>query len=286
MVTEVEIRGKIEAKPITLQELGEIAGLPIVVSPWWGSRRRRVVEARILIRIEGSHVEALEPLEDVPKRVRWIWECPAQEGNQKKRPEIHDGKIHLWEGPCGYQGHTHAQTIKILDIRARAMLISLGLTGIPDTHFLLGMDEGHPFATQVIRKPQTVKEAFDWLMPNMVKRAIDQGLCVKRQGDWFFIPTNKEPRLDSDGQRFFPAGTPMKANTPYRRAPLIYNCAQTRHRGSLVVYQSVLGLPCVAPFVKENVRAPNHNTLRLRGWHIGVRRRSHPWSNTGPRQDD
>lgn len=265
MVTTLEIKEEIQAHPITLEELGEMVGVPIKVRPWWGSVRRR----------------------SVAQKVHLTWECPADGQTRKKRPEVQNGSIILWEGKCGYNWggrgsndrHTHAQTIKVKSVAHQAMLVSIWVSeGVP-AQFLLGVDGGTPFVTQVTRRPQTVAEALEWLKPKKVKEAIAQGLDVKRQGDWFFIPTPKEPRRHKNGINV-PRSTPaLKTNALYRGAALVYNCAQTRHHAGLVIYQSVLGLPCVAPFVKGNVKAPDHKPLFLQTWHLGVRNRSHPWRN-------
>ena len=262
MVTEVETREKVQAPRITLEEFGRMIGLPIRVKPWWGSVRHR------------------HNLQGGPG----YWDCPGRPtGTRKKIPEVQNGVIVLWEGLCGYPGHSHAQVIGIRSVAQQTMLITLQASG-PISQFLLGMDSGHPYVIQVLRRVETVKQALDWLMPNMVRTAIAQGLHVKRQGDWFFIPVNREPRLHKCGIDVPRSNPALKANTLYRGAALVYNCVQTRHRGGLVVYRSVLGLPCLAPFVRGNVRAPDHETLHLRGWHIAVRNRSHPWRNADQRR--
>lgn len=255
--TTLATEERVKSRPITLQEIGEMTGVPIVVRSWWGSLRRRWAG-------------------------KLRWECPAQGGAQKTRPEIRDGKIWLWEGKCGYPGHTHAQTIKVLDIRPRAMLIVIHLGGAADAHFLLSMDGNFPFFVQVIRRNKTVKEAFDWLVPKLVKEAIEQGLDVKRQGDWFFIPTDKKLKeCQSSNKNFVSAFVrDLRLNTFYRNAPLVYSYRATRHHGELVIYKSLLGAPHAVPFVKGKVTAPDHDTLILPGWHIAMRNRSHPWRNT------
>ena len=61
-------------------------------------------------------------------------------------------------------------------------------------HFLVGQDSsvgGQPFITQVPKKVQTVEDAFAFLMPKPVKQAIERGLAVKRQGDWFLCPARR-----------------------------------------------------------------------------------------------
>ncbi|MBA7602299.1 hypothetical protein ES703_09387 [subsurface metagenome] len=282
MVTELKTRERIEIRRLNLGELGEMVGVPIKVRPWWGSVRRRFGTTSMVVRIrEGIVVDEAS----MPLKAHVVWECPADGQNRKKAPEVQGGVIIVWEGQCGYKGaydkHTHAQTIEVKSVAHQAMLISLRLSETARSYFLLGVDGGSPFVVQVTKRPQTVDEAFQWLMPKKVKEAVIQGLDVKRQGDWFFIPTSREPRLFDNGVEV-PARTGLKANKLYKGARLIYNCAETRHWGARVVYASVLGLPCLAPFVKGNVKAPDHEPLHLDGWHIGIRNRSHPWRNTQP----
>lgn len=50
----------------------------------------------------------------------------------------------------------------------------------------------NPFLTELPKKATTLKEAYELLEPEEVKKAKKQGKDVKRQGEWFFIPTNKE----------------------------------------------------------------------------------------------
>jgi hypothetical protein len=159
------------------------------------------------------------------------------------------------------------------------MLIRITVSTYP-SHFLIGMDDGQPFVTPVNRKPRTVQDAFDWLMPNKVREAYALGLDVKRQGDWFFIPTAREPQICRRvwNNALPPMYSPFKQKTLYRGAPLIYG-ARTRHTGGLVVYQTVAALAYHVPFVRGNVKAPNHPVLHLGTWHIAVRTRSTPGGN-------
>ncbi len=208
--------------------------------------------------------------------------CPGGAYSQIKWPEVQKGMVVIWEGPClakwGGRTHAHRQDIEVLNVDGQAMLVCISVSK-NTSHFLIGMDDGHPFVTPVNKKPRTVLEAFDWLMPNKVREAIAAGLDVKRQGDWHFIPTTKEPRIHKFGDRLYyanlvgmrnPAG--LKVNALHYGAPLIYG-TETRHKGSQVVYQSFQNLAHPAPLVRGSVEAPDHTTLHLSSWHIGVRNR-------------
>ncbi len=284
-----QVKTDLEPKPVlNVREVGERFGIPVVICPWWGSVRRSTLHTLNRVRVDESGT--VDKMEEVGRKRHLEWLCAADGGNRKKNPEIQGGKIVLWEGQChydkGYKPHTHTQIIEVKDARPGAMLITirLGNTKASLSQFLLGMDSRRPYAVRVGLRCQTINEALDWLVPKMVKTAIAQGLDVRRQGDWFFIPTSRKPVLYKDGNNY--SARPYKTNALYKGAFLVYSYAQTRHRGGLVVYQSVLGLPCVAPLVKGKVKAPDHKPLFLPSWHIGIRNRSHPWRNQHQRGDD
>jgi hypothetical protein len=47
------------------------------------------------------------------------------------------------------------------------------------------------FFCEVDSKSKTISEAYESMMPDEVKQAISKGIEVKRQGEWFFIKTDK-----------------------------------------------------------------------------------------------
>jgi len=264
-ITKTEERTTTEIRQVSLiEDLGKILGIPIKVLPWWGSVRRR--------HLNGDR--------------RWYWDCPGGMAYTRiKRPEIKKGVILLWEGPCRYKPsyydrHNHSQTIELKSIaeKSKALLITIRASGY-FSQYLIGMDEGSPYVVPVRRSLKTAEEALDWLMPNIVKEAVAQGLTVLRQGDWYFIPTNRKPKRCPDSSQIAGSAPSLRVNTLYNGAFLVYNSTQTRHRGTQVCYQSIQGLPGPAPLVKGKVTAPNHKPLYLNDWHIGVRNRSTPWRN-------
>jgi len=54
--------------------------------------------------------------------------------------------------------------------------------------YLCGRDEGQLFAVRVPSTVSSVGEALEWLKPSMIRKAEEQGLPVRRQGDIFFRP--------------------------------------------------------------------------------------------------
>ncbi len=260
-------------------------GLPIVVRPFWGSVRRRYITS--LMKVTIGDVGEVVDSKQVASKVHLEWLCPGGDSHMRpKLPEVQDGKIILWEGRCRYRYnwggpkiHDHAQTIEVRGVGRQAMLIVIRRSPTHYSQFLIGMDGNAPYVVSVKRRLSTVKEALDWLMPNLVRKAIEQGLGVKRQGDWYFIPTDKIPRRHKFGAHVPGSAPALKTNLLYRGVPLVFHYTQTRHRGGLVVYQTIAGVNGPAPLVNGNVTAPDHPTLHLEAWHIGVRNRSTPWRN-------
>ena len=291
MVTAV----KTGAHPVI--QAGEKIGIPIKVCPWWGSVRERT---RLIHKGCGGLVYPYNfsrPIYFCPecdKRVEakdtqrsWIfqrrWICPGGPNhNQIKWPEVRNGVIIVWEGPCrAHPGkhshfHNHRQTIDLLDIDGQIMLVLIRVS-TAWSNFLLGMDDGHPFVRPVKRREATVPDALDSLVPNKVREAFILGLEVKRQGDWYFIPYQGEPKDNGGYGSYVPLANPeMHGGKIYHGAALVYG-EQTRHTGELVAYQSFLGLPYPAPLVMGVVEAPDHPPLHLPGWHLAIRQRRVTW---------
>lgn len=278
----VQTLDRVEARPLTLKEVAAQAGIPIIIRPWWGSLRIRGWTAK-----DGDQFPG-------------YWACPGRWGYyQPKPPEVQKGVVVFWEGPCRYhhpKAHQHCQTVEVVDAGEHAILVRMRVEKYTSA-FLVGMDDGHPFVTQMLKRITTVEEAFYWLVPKMVLVEQVAGAEVKRQGDWFFFPYEGEvketrtrlwPRLPTrqhiQSLRERASTDPTAAtalrvalrrpetNAIYSQAPLIYGWQEpTRHIGERVIFRS---LP--QPLVKGTVTAPDHPTVVLDGWHVAVRRRSTP----------
>ena len=300
MVTELVKRQVEQQEPLNFEQFGELLGIPITVRPWWGSVRRRG---------RRFHKKCGNPLsETVPgyclechkgvdggevliKEFEREWLCSV-DGSSIKAPEVQKGRIILWEGPCGHHSHNrkipHSQETKIRDVQDRVMLISIWVRQY-FSNWLIGVDGRAPFVVPILRRHMKVQEAFDWLMPVKVKRAIATGLEVKRQGDWFFIPVSDEPKhcelraFARTWQESVPfSNPPLARHVLYEDVSLIYG-EQTRHRAEQAVYNAVVGIPHVcAPFVRGRVYAPDHEDLQLESWYLAVRNKC----STGGRRDN
>lgn len=174
--------------------------------------------------------------------------------------------------------------MQILDVEERAMLV---LVPVRDDGYmikvLIGVDSPMtlPFVTQVKKGVATVSEAFDSLVPIAVKRAIEAGLDVKRQGDWYFIPSAKTPSAGS----FVPYRPWGQRETRTLKDGVLYSgwesSIETRHAATHVLHR-----PNGRPFVKGTVIAPNHPDLDLGDhWHLAIRRKEAKWPVDGQRDD-
>lgn len=63
------------------------------------------------------------------------------------------------------------------------------LTDAQQRSYLCSLDEGRYFVSLLPKYAETVEEAFQILKPEAVVKAEKAKLNVKRQGEWFFIPT-------------------------------------------------------------------------------------------------
>lgn len=261
MVTTLETRERVEAQPITLEELGERIGVPIKVRRWWGSVRQPR-------RLDGSG---------------GYWECPAGSTYSRiKWPEVQKGVVLLWEGPCRYRRyyrmHNHRQSLEILDTNGQALLLCISVS-TTTSHFLIGMDNGHPFVAPVLRRLTTVQDAFDWLVPKPVWQAMVLGLDVKRQGDWFFIPFNRPVWEDQARPWYGLTRHAGELGLVYTHVPLMQGYSTpTRHIADRVIFRSDGW-----PLVRGTVTAPDHPPIHLQSWHRAIRTRSTPGgSRDGP----
>ena len=58
------------------------------------------------------------------------------------------------------------------------------------SYYLCSIDEQNYFVAELPKDVETLTEAFEVLKPDEVREAEAQGIEVKRQGEWFFIPTD------------------------------------------------------------------------------------------------
>ena len=66
------------------------------------------------------------------------------------------------------------------------------LFNIGSRYLLCGIDDGTYFVIELPKKAKNINHAFQILKPRPVVLAENQGISVKRQGEWFFIPTGMD----------------------------------------------------------------------------------------------
>lgn len=298
VLTQEQTEVQTEALPMPgVREVGERIGIPVVIRPWWGSRRqyaRRVHSkcGQTLWHRENwcstcscfVHPGEIETVHDQPRR----WVCPGRDTYQEiKWPAIEKDTVVMWEGPCkaSRRGkvHKHSQTLQVLDFSDVAMLVRVSV-GSHRLNFLIGRDDGHPFVTVVTRNQVTVSQAYDYLVPKPVWEAQMHGFNVPRQGDWFFVPREFWTPRPVRESRARPWPGRMGATMVYPDYGVVYSWApldSTRHLAERVIFTCGPG-----PLVKGCVTAPDHPDLQLETWHVAIRNRRPPAFNPDSRGDD
>lgn len=263
MVTQAR-PATVEAQEITLEQLGEIIGIPIKVKPLWGSIREGKVTEEYDPRPQHQHRLRVRN----PRYRRWV--CPLGNENTPLLPVANGKVIVVYSGRCGMQAfnkkhpHGHRQDIKVLEVdrRRKAMLVDIEARGAKGytrgLRVILGVDDGSPFVVRVIggKWNTTLDQAFQSLKPNCVKRAEAQGLDVKRQGDWFFIPVSGAPSSQ--------CCEVDDVNVEDPKA-LRHLGMPTRH------YAEEIMCDRFDTYVRGIVNSPQHGDLYLETWHEACR---------------
>lgn len=272
-------------------EVGEIIGIPIVVRPWWGSRRRLFETlhtkcgGRVYRDYNGwwcfacGRVSAKDVKLTRANPARWV--CAAGWRQQLKWPAVQGDKVIMWEGRCGERYaaaqikrygsaiHVHRQTLEVLDFSTTAMLVRVSVNN-HRLNFLISRDDGWPFVHVVTKSQTTVAAAYDYMVPVPVFNARMHGFHCPRQGDFFFVPrefwgngciraAEKAPApLPQNGR---PENVNWDQNRPYLNVPI----QGTRHVAELFIFHIPFDL------VKGTVTAPDHPPLQLETWHCAIR---------------
>jgi len=170
-----------------------------------------------------------------------------------------------WVGPYPRTGEqpisTHRLGAVLFTIRGNTFLSSFD-----------ELDRTNYFLCQVPGSPTTIEEAYEALVPDVVK-ALPSREGVLRQGDWFFIPVSE----DKDTLRSIRKAAPYVTNTntsAYRLGEATGTHVVTRARrtadGLLVVQGCVRHSPA-------DGRRPEHKRLKLgdgKQWYVPVKNTS------------
>ena len=120
------------------------------------------------------------------------------------------------------------------------------LYGFGHWAYLLGVDQGYPWISQVPVTVKSLDQALGYLKPVAVKTAEAAGLRVVRQGDWFFIPVDNVP-----------AGTPL-GEEPLDDDHIAENILRLKTR----------------TYVSGSITHHQHDTVHLPGWHQALQNRA------------
>jgi len=254
MTTGIREQEQVQTAEIDLEELGHLVGVPIKVRPWWGSHRGQKY-------LRWSGVTTIAP---------WYrtWQCSAQHDYYSPTIPRVDGRvIVVYDGPCnkkwGKRTHKHRQGFRVLSVQTSAILIEVtsGTERITrSARFILGVDDKRPYVAEVGRVID-IDGAFEYLKPIEVVRAERNGLEVKRQGDWFFIPVRRVEKTLVEFQRHNMVGKALYS-FPFPPSP-------TRHYAEEIVHSSYC-----RHLVRGRVSSPDHTDLVLESWHVAVRNRA------------
>lgn len=129
----------------------------------------------------------------------------CEEGEQREHVTDKDGNDVTRKLPDGGEEYVY-KTVKVWRARYcdRGMLetrhfIGAMLLRIGSRHFLFDVDRNevrhyrfNPFLVELAGQPKTITEAYASLKPEAVIKAEKAGVAVVRQGEWFFIETDRE----------------------------------------------------------------------------------------------
>ncbi len=286
---------------LDVKAAGDIIGVPVVIRPWWGSRRQMATRMHLKCNSPIYRTQIIGRSFYCWKCAGWVplkesklfrnrpgkWVCPGAWNNQIKWPRVVGDHVVMWEGKCqeryaaaqmkryGSATHVHRQTLECLDFSTSAMLVRVSVWK-HELRFLIGLDDGHPFVQVVRKKVATVADAYTGLEPVPVLEARLAGFDVKRQGDWYFVPrqfwgngciraTEKPAQPLPRNRRG--VGANWDENHPFRNVPM----RRTRHVAELFIFHLPFEL------VKGTVTAPDHPPLVLDDWHCAMQVR-HPFA--------
>lgn len=125
----------------------------------------------------------------------------------------------------------------------------------------------NPFLVEIPNnKVKSIKEAYKALMPNQVKRSINAGIQVLRQGEWFFIPTNVTKKQLANNKVFG-----SESNTKlsvYQRETLKLQAGSRNRPNHAQTGFIDKGIAYVTGKIEHSGR--EHNDLILKGWYKAI----------------
>lgn len=145
---------------------------------------------------------------------------------------------------------------------------------INDKYFLFDIDRNeikhyifNAFLVEINKQVNTIKEAYDALMPDIVKRSMSSGKKVLRQGEWFFIPEHVTKKIIDNNKIFGKEGKTkkeywqretLKLQAGIRNSPNYAQCG----------FINSEGVAFVTGKIEHSGR--EHNDLILKGWYRAI----------------
>ena len=73
-------------------------------------------------------------------------------------------------------------------------ILGTSLIHYKNGYYLCSSDESNYYVIKLSKRARTFEEAFRGLKPRQVRKAEHNGIKVKRQGEWFFVPTGMQDK--------------------------------------------------------------------------------------------
>jgi hypothetical protein len=155
--------------------------------------------------------------------------------------------------------------------RPRSRFVRFGIRAVAripkqENFLLVGYDETSQFISILPEKATTVKRAHEVLRPAGIPRT------SPRQGEWFFVPTNRETIKQIEALMLAKPATTAKSHWPLDRVngEVGWRSDWTSHIATETVF---LGRDRYVRGVVYDNRPNRHGSLLLRDWHRVVRNR-------------
>jgi hypothetical protein len=142
------------------------------------------------------------------------------------------------------------------------------VTNRNNDYFICSVDEYNPFVAQLPRKPKDIKHAYNMLRPQTVRVADNKGKKVKRQGDWFFVPTRLNDKELANKLRI--KKKTVEEKTIHGMLPFFDKCSNKHCAKFLVTKRAVYAKGTVKHWNSaEDEQTGLHDKLKLgNNWHL------------------
>lgn len=140
------------------------------------------------------------------------------------------------------------------------------------------------FISELKHRAKSVETAFYHLMPHRVKKTIAQGIEVKRQGEWFFIPLNIGKSDASLAQYLHIKIARIKSSYPLQNSLPRQSTQSNRHVCRLFKYRNQHFCSGTVFHWESwrNQSSGQHASLKLDSWHIAYKNTEiQSWSFNG-----